>query len=85
MGKKKQKQKVVLPPELPPDVPEDEIEVSDKDLGFVNKNQEYAGFVSKLDTQSISRHINCVADVKEDAVESLYEKRSRKKSLRSKN
>lgn len=55
MGKKKQKQKVVLPPELPPDVPEDEIEVSDEDLDFVNKNQEYAGFVSKLDTQSITR------------------------------
>ncbi|KAI3510069.1 hypothetical protein L1887_25596 [Cichorium endivia] len=85
MGKKKQKQKVVLPPELPPDVPEDEIEVSDEDLDFVNKNQEYAGFVSKLDTQSITRHINRVADVKEDALESLYEKRSRKKSLATEN
>ncbi|KAL7593854.1 hypothetical protein Lser_V15G35417 [Lactuca serriola] len=85
MGKKKQKQKVVLPPELPPDVPEDEIEVSDEDLDFVNKNQEYAGFVSKLDTQSITRHINRVADVKEDALESLYEKRSRKKSLATDN
>ncbi|KAJ9562603.1 hypothetical protein OSB04_007763 [Centaurea solstitialis] len=79
MGKKKQK--VMLPPELPPDVPEDEIEVSDEDLDFVNRNKEYAGFVSKLDTQSITRHVNRVADVKEDALESLYEKRSRKKSL----
>ncbi|KAL4554492.1 hypothetical protein LXL04_039323 [Taraxacum kok-saghyz] len=85
MGKKKQKQKVVLPPELPPDVPEDEIEVSDEDMDFVNKNQEYAGFVSKLDTQSITRHINRVADVKEDALESLYEKRSRKKALSTDN
>ncbi|XP_024966832.1 nucleolar complex protein 3 homolog isoform X2 [Cynara cardunculus var. scolymus] len=81
MGKKKQKQKVVLPPELPPEVPEDEIEVSDEDLEFVNRNKEYAGFVSKLDTQSITRHVNRVADVKEDALESLYEKRLRKKSL----
>lgn len=85
MGKKKQKQKVVLPPELPPEVPEDEIEVSDEDLDFVNRNKEYAGFVSKLDTQSITRHVNRVADVKEDALESLYEKRSRKKSLATDN
>lgn len=85
MGKKKQKQKVVLPPELPPEVPEDEIEVSDEDLDFVNRNKEYAGFVSKLDTQSITRHVNRVADVKEDALESLYEKRLRKKSLATDN
>lgn len=85
MARKKQKQKVILPPELPPDVPEDEIEVSDEDLEFVNKNQEYAGFVSKLDTQSITRHVNRVADVKEDALEALYEKRSRKKSLATDN
>lgn len=31
------------------------------------------------------RHINRVADVKEDALESLYEKRSRKKSLATDN
>lgn len=29
----------------------------------------------------MSRHVNRVADVKEDALESLYEKRLRKKSL----
>ncbi|XP_076900233.1 nucleolar complex-associated protein 3-like [Bidens hawaiensis] len=79
MGKKKQK--VVLPPELPPDVPEDEVEVSDEDLEFVHKNREYAGFVSKLDTQSITRHVNRVADAKEDALEFEYEKRARKKPL----
>lgn len=79
MGKKKQK--IVLPPELPPDVPEDEVEVSDEDLEFVNENCDYAGFVSTLDTQSITRHVNRVAYVKEDALESLYERRSRKKSL----
>lgn len=54
MGNKKQK-KVVLPPELPPDVPEDEIEVSDEDVNFVNQNRDYAGFVSKLDTNLITR------------------------------
>ncbi|PSR95581.1 Nucleolar complex protein [Actinidia chinensis var. chinensis] len=78
MGKK---QKIVLPPELPPEIAEDEIEVSDEDLQFVNENQEYAGFVSNLDTKSITRHVTRVADVKEDALESLYERRLRKKSL----
>ncbi|KAI3675652.1 hypothetical protein L1987_85244 [Smallanthus sonchifolius] len=94
MGRKRQKQKVVLPPELPPEVPEDEVEVSDEDLEFVNKNREYAGFVSRLDTQSITRHVNRVADakendrsvdVKEDALEFQYEKRLRKKSLATDN
>ncbi|PWA81235.1 hypothetical protein CTI12_AA179770 [Artemisia annua] len=55
MGNKKQKQKVVLPPMLPPDVPEDDIEFSDEDLDFVKSNRDYAGFVSNLDTQSITR------------------------------
>ena len=60
MGKK---QKIVLPPELPPEIAEDEIEVSDEDLQFVNENEEYAGFVSNLDTKSITRsltsHFTC--------------------------
>ncbi|KAL7217545.1 hypothetical protein ACSBR2_010911 [Camellia fascicularis] len=80
MGKK-QRKKIVLPPELPPEVSEDEIEVSDEDLQFVNENRDYAGFVSNLDTKSITRHVSRVADVKEDALEFLYEKRLRKKSL----
>ncbi|KAL7217549.1 hypothetical protein ACSBR2_010915 [Camellia fascicularis] len=80
MGKK-QRKKIVLPPELPPEVSEDEIEVSDEVLQFVNENRDYAGFVSNLDTKSITRHVSRVADVKEDALEFLYEKRLRKKSL----
>nr|GEW56984.1 nucleolar complex protein 3 homolog [Tanacetum cinerariifolium] len=86
MGNKKQKQKVVLPPMLPPDVPEDDIDVSDEDLDFVENNRDYAGFVSELDTKSITRHINRVADGKiDDAVEVLYEKRERKRSLAADN
>ncbi|XP_075481677.1 nucleolar complex-associated protein 3 isoform X1 [Primulina tabacum] len=77
MGKKKQK--TVLPPELPPEVPDEEIEVSDEDLQFINENLEYAGFVSKLDTHSITKHVSRVADANEGALESLYEKRLRKK------
>ncbi|KZV44350.1 nucleolar complex protein 3 [Dorcoceras hygrometricum] len=77
MGKKKQK--TVLPPELPPEVPDEDIEVSDEDLQFINENLEYAGFVSKLDTHSITKHVSRVADADEGALESLYEKRLRKK------
>lgn len=49
------KQKIVLPPELPPEISDDEVEVSDEDLQFVNENRDYAGFVSNLDTHSITR------------------------------
>ncbi|KDO61619.1 hypothetical protein CISIN_1g003141mg [Citrus sinensis] len=61
MGKK-QKQKIILPPELPPEILEDEIEVSDEDLQFVSENRDYAGFVSRLDTHSITKHVTRVAD-----------------------
>ncbi|KAL5811480.1 hypothetical protein ACOSQ4_028048 [Xanthoceras sorbifolium] len=77
MGKKP---KVILPPDLPPEILEEEVEVSDEDLQFVNENRDYAGFVSRLDTQSITKHVTRVADVKEDALEAIYEKRLRKKS-----
>ncbi|XP_057978054.1 nucleolar complex-associated protein 3 [Malania oleifera] len=82
MGKK---QRIILPPELPPEPLEDEIEVSDEDLQFVTENRDYAGFVSSLDTQLITRHVRRVADVKEDALEALYEKRLKKKSLENDN
>ncbi|CAM8992703.1 unnamed protein product [Rhodiola kirilowii] len=75
------KGKVILPPDLPPEISDDEIEVSDEDLDFVRKNKDYAGFVSTLDTKSITRHVTRVADVKEDELEAVYEKRRLKKSL----
>ncbi|KAL9356762.1 hypothetical protein Peur_050015 [Populus x canadensis] len=84
MGKNKQKQKIILPPELPPEVPDDEIEVSDEDLQFVNENLDYAGFVAGLDTTSITKHVTRVADLKEDALERLYERRLQKKKLKEK-
>lgn len=57
MGKK-QKQKVILPPELPPEITEDEVEVSDEDLQFVQENRDYAGLISTLDTQSITKSVS---------------------------
>ncbi|KAJ4955308.1 hypothetical protein NE237_012091 [Protea cynaroides] len=77
MGKKN---KVILPPQLPPEVPEEDIDVSDDDVQFVKKNRAYAGFLKRLDTQLITRQVTRVADLKDDALESLYEKRMRKKS-----
>ncbi|KAL4294798.1 hypothetical protein HN51_045618 [Arachis hypogaea] len=82
MGKKKQKEKIVLPPELPPEIPDDEVEVSDEDLQFVNENRGYASLFSTLDTQSITKHVTRVADAKDDALEKLYEKKLRKNALK---
>ncbi|KAL7088307.1 hypothetical protein ACP275_13G120100 [Erythranthe tilingii] len=77
MGKKKQK--VVLPPELPPDVPDEDIEVTAEDVHFINENLDYASYLSNLDTKSITKHVSRVADANEGALELLYEKRMRKK------
>ncbi|KAL6272442.1 hypothetical protein ACE6H2_023134 [Prunus campanulata] len=81
VARRKQKQRIILPPELPPEVSEDEIEVSDEETDFVDQNREFAGFLTTLDTQSITKHVTRVADVKEDALEALYEKRLKRKSL----
>ncbi|XP_022969446.1 uncharacterized protein LOC111468445 [Cucurbita maxima] len=63
MGKKRnnEKQKVILPPELPTEVTEEEIEVSDEDLEFFKENQDYAVSFIRLDTKSISNmHLKMV-------------------------
>ncbi|OMP04851.1 CCAAT-binding factor [Corchorus capsularis] len=85
MGKSKGKQRkqIILPPDLPPEINEDEIEVSDEDIQFVDENKDYAGFVSRLDTQSINKQVTRVEGLSEDALEALYEKR-RKKTLEQK-
>lgn len=75
------KQKIVLPPDLPPEVPDEEVEVFDEDLQFIRKHKDYARFVSNLDTKSITKHVTRVADAKEDALEAMYERRLSKKSV----
>ncbi|CAN6455551.1 unnamed protein product [Victoria cruziana] len=63
-------------PLLPPDVGDNEIQVSDDDFEFLKENRDYAGFLKKLDTKSITRHVARLADdEKDDSLEILYEKR----------
>ncbi|KAG6554448.1 hypothetical protein Mapa_003826 [Marchantia paleacea] len=77
-GRRKRKQRgggagTKLPP-LPPQIEDDEIEISDEDLEFVQKHKDYAGFMVNLDSKSISRQ---VLGLKPDEdVEAYYEKRA---------
>lgn len=52
-----EKKKTTLPPDLPPEVTEEEIDVSDEDLQFVKENRDYAASVSRLDTESITKFV----------------------------
>ena len=52
---RKKKDKIILPPELPLEIPDDEVEVSDDDLQFIKENCAYASLVSTLDTHSITK------------------------------
>ncbi|KAJ0231812.1 Binding protein [Hirschfeldia incana] len=69
MGKNRRKDKAIPPPQLPPEVREEEIEFSDEDVKFVEENKEYARFVSRIDTTAINRQ--CVGEAK--TVEDRYE------------
>lgn len=57
MGGKKKEQipKVILPPPLPLEVVDDDVQVSDEDIDFVKSNRAYTGFLKNLDTNSITR------------------------------
>ncbi|CAH8330214.1 unnamed protein product [Eruca vesicaria subsp. sativa] len=80
MGKSRRKEKKVIPPpQLPPDVGEEEIEFSDEDVEFVKENKEYARFVSRIDTTAINRQ--CVGEAKTKTVEDKYEEERSKKKV----
>ncbi|KAI5067225.1 hypothetical protein GOP47_0017753 [Adiantum capillus-veneris] len=66
-------------PLLPPDVGDDEIDISDEDLSFVARHRQYAGFLSGLDTSSITKQVLGIKSSKkeEDNLESYYEKRAK--------
>lgn len=85
MRKKNKKSEPPLPL-LPPEVGEDEIEVSEEDVEFVQKNKRFAGFLNRLDTDTITKQVVGLAvddSKKEDALESYYEQRVKKSSLSS--
>ncbi|MCO5601787.1 hypothetical protein L7F22_055912 [Adiantum nelumboides] len=66
-------------PLLPPDVGDDEVDISDEDLRFVAKHRQYAGFLSSLDTSSITKQVLGIKSNKKenDNLESYYEKRAK--------
>ncbi|CAH2067870.1 unnamed protein product [Thlaspi arvense] len=82
MGKSRRQQKVIPPPQLPPDVPDEDIEFSDEDLKFVEENTDYARFVSQIDTGAINRQCSGKAKTVEDRYE---EERSKRKAHQEEN
>ncbi|KAL6841370.1 hypothetical protein ACP4OV_028888 [Aristida adscensionis] len=76
-GGKNKKSKVILPPELPPEVDDDDVVPSDEDYEFFNENR--AGFLAELPTKTIDKYITRVAGQDEAEVERLYEERQRRK------
>ncbi|KAH7415725.1 hypothetical protein KP509_14G058300 [Ceratopteris richardii] len=77
-GKRKRKSHPAAPL-LPADVGDDDIEISDEDVSFVAKNFQYAGFLSSLDTHSITKQILGINSNKKmaDNLELYYEKRAK--------
>eukprot|EP00252_Welwitschia_mirabilis_P011572 TRINITY_DN25857_c0_g1_i1.p1 TRINITY_DN25857_c0_g1~~TRINITY_DN25857_c0_g1_i1.p1 ORF type:complete len:838 (+),score=199.89 TRINITY_DN25857_c0_g1_i1:191-2704(+) len=80
MGKKDES-KVPKRPLLPPEVPEEDIEVSDEDIEFVRKHKRYAGFLKRLDTKTITKHVIGLQDDADEELEAYYEKRVQKSRL----
>ncbi|KAL2653880.1 hypothetical protein R1flu_022008 [Riccia fluitans] len=80
-GKRKRKQRggggSKLPP-LPPELADEDIEISDEDLEFVQKHQDYAGFIARLDSASISRQVMGLKP--DEDVEAYYEKRAKREN-----
>ncbi|KAH9308919.1 hypothetical protein KI387_036830, partial [Taxus chinensis] len=76
MGKKDKSGKKSQLPLLPA---EEEVEVSDEDLDFVRSNKQYASFLNRLDTHTITKQVVGLLDDDEEALENYYEKKRLKK------
>ncbi|KAJ4813085.1 Nucleolar complex 3-like protein [Rhynchospora pubera] len=74
MGKRR---KVILPPALPPETPDEEFEISDEDVEFFSENRSFTHFLAHFDRKKIDKHVTRVADKSEDEIERLYERRTR--------
>ncbi|CAN8233721.1 unnamed protein product [Cochlearia groenlandica] len=77
MGKSRRKQKVIPPPQLPPEVHEDDIEFSDEDTKYVADNPAFVRLVDGIDTGAIDRQCGAKPKTVEDKYE---EERSKKKA-----
>ncbi|CAN6284345.1 unnamed protein product [Urochloa humidicola] len=74
--RKDKKNKVILPPELPPEVDDDEVYVSDEDVDFYGRHKFHT-----FDKEALDRYVKRVAG-DEAEVERLYEERNKRKALR---
>ncbi|XP_078158346.1 nucleolar complex-associated protein 3-like [Carex rostrata] len=74
MGKRKN---VILPPALPPEMPDEEFQISDEDMEFFSENPKFTNFLTRIDKKQIDRHVTRVANKSEDEVERLYERKNR--------
>ncbi|CAL4939987.1 unnamed protein product [Urochloa decumbens] len=74
--RKDKKNKVILPPELPPEVDDDEVYVSDQDFDFYRRHEFH-----KFDQEALDRYVGRTAG-DEAEVERLYEERNKRKALR---
>ncbi|KAM7269130.1 hypothetical protein ACFE04_024627 [Oxalis oulophora] len=84
--KQKNKNKIVLPPELPPELADEEIEFSDEDVDFVETNPDYTHyFVDKIDTEAITKEVKRVAGAEEDTWEAAHLERKKRQAEREKN
>ncbi|WVZ57288.1 hypothetical protein U9M48_007693 [Paspalum notatum var. saurae] len=83
MGKRKDKNKVVLPPELPPEVDDDEVDVSDEDIAFYAGDSKNVAPFRHFDQKSIDRYVKRVTGRDEGEVERLYEERQKRKAAES--
>lgn len=75
--KRKSQKHAPTVPLLPPDIAEDDIEISDEDIRFVTKNRKNAGFLSNLDTYTITKQVLGLKSARkeEENLEVYYEKK----------
>ncbi|NP_001183025.1 uncharacterized protein LOC100501347 [Zea mays] len=88
MGKRsgssrKDKNKVILPPELPPEIHDDEVDVSEEDIEFYATDSSNVTPFRHFDKKSIDRYVGRVAGRDEGEVERLYEERQKRKATES--
>ncbi|KAJ7522542.1 hypothetical protein O6H91_18G016100 [Diphasiastrum complanatum] len=77
--RRKQQKTASTLPLLPPEIGEDELEVSEEDVEFVKKHRKYAGFISNLDTNGITRHVMGIKPEWEgEGLEKFYERKGKK-------